>query len=123
MAPTTTLTKKMLRQPIVSVMNPPTVGPMASPTDAMPVQIPMARALRFGFGNAALTRASEATFTAAAPTPCSPRPMFSTPRLGAAPQRADAAANSTMPPRNTFRRPCWSASVAADMMNMPIVRL
>ncbi len=49
--------------------------------------------------------------------------MFSTSSVGASPQRADAPANSTMPAMNTRRRPCWSASVAADMMNMPIVRL
>ena len=96
---------------------------MARPTDAMPVQMPMALALAFGSGKAALTRASDATFTVAAPTPCRPRPMLSTPRLGAAPHSADAAANRTMPPMNALRRPFWSASVAADMMNMPIVRL
>src|SRR4249919_3598296 len=81
-----TLTKKMLRQPTDSVSTPPTVGPMARPTDAIPVQMPMARALRPGSGNAALTRASEATLTAAAPTPWRPRPMF---RMQARSQPAD----------------------------------
>ncbi len=89
----------------------------------MPVQMPMARALRFGSGNAALTRASDATFTVAAPTPCSPRPMFSMARFGAAPQIAEATANTKVPAMNARRRPRWSASVAAVMMNIPIVRL
>ena len=118
-----TLTKKMLRQPIASVSKPPTVGPIARPTEAMPVQMPIALALAFGSGKAALTSASDATLTMAAPTPWRARPMFSTSSVGASPQRADAPANSTMPAMKTRRRPRWSASVAADMMNMPIVRL
>ncbi len=118
-----TLTKKMLRQPMFSVSTPPSVGPIARPTDAMPVHRPMALAFAFGSGKAALTRASEATLTVAAPTPCRPRPMFETPRLGAAPHTADATENNTIPPMNALRRPFWSDSVAADMMNMPIVRL
>ena len=44
----------MLRQPTVSVSTPPMVGPIARPTDAMPVQMPMARAFLPGSGNAAL---------------------------------------------------------------------
>ena len=102
---------------------PPTVGPMARPTAAIPVQIPMARALRLGFGNAALTRASEATLTVAAPTPCRPRPRLRTNRPGATAQMAEATEKITVPAMYTFRRPYRSAIVAADMMNMPIVRL
>ena len=101
----TTFTRKMLRQPSDSVRNPPTVGPTARPIEAIPVQIPIALALAFGSGKAALTRANEVTLTVAAPTPCSPRPTFSTVRLGAAAHRADAAANSTVPPMNARLRP------------------
>ena len=89
----------------------------------MPVQMPMALALAFGSGNAALTSASEATLTVAAPTPCSPRPTLRKPRFGAAAHIAEAAENSTVPPIRARRRPRRSANVAADMMNMPIVRL
>ena len=51
----------------------------------------------FGSGNAALTRASDATLTVAAPTPCRPRPRLRMTRLGAAAQIAEAAANRMVP--------------------------
>ena len=119
----TTLTRKMLRQPNDSVRKPPTVGPMARPTEATAVHRPIALAFILALGKAALTRASEATFTIAAPTPWMPRPRLRTNRLGAAAHRAEAPANSTVPDRNMRRRPIRSDRVAADMMNMPIVRL
>ena len=96
---------------------------MARPTDAMPVHRPMALALALGSGKAALTRASDATFTVAAPTPCRPRPDVQHDQARRRPHSADAAENRTIPPMNALRRPFWSDSVAADMMNMPIVRL
>ena len=46
--PTSGLITKIERQPKVSVSNPPTVGPMARPTAAMPVQRPTARVLAVG---------------------------------------------------------------------------
>ena len=45
MIPITGLSRKMLRHPTFSVSTPPSVGPMARPTAAIPVQIPIARAL------------------------------------------------------------------------------
>ena len=49
--------------------------------------------------------------------------MFRMPRLGASPQMAEAAVNRMVPRMNARRRPLRSARVAADMMNMPMVRL
>ena len=47
------LNRKMLRQPTCSVRMPPSVGPIARPTAAMPVQMPIAFAFALGSGNAA----------------------------------------------------------------------
>ena len=103
--PISGLTQKMLRQPNSSVSTPPTVGPMANPTAAMPVQLPMALALAAGSVKAAPTSASEATLTMAAPVPCRPREMFSTISDGAMPHPIEAAQNRTMPPTYARRRP------------------
>ena len=97
-APITGLTQKMLRQLNASVSTPPTVGPMARPTAAMPVQLPMALALAAGSVNAAPTSAREATLTIAAPAPWRPREMFSTISDGATPQPIEATQNRMMPP-------------------------
>ncbi len=90
-----TLTRKTLRQPIVSVRNPPTVGPRASPRVATAVHNPMAFAFTLASGNAALTIASEATFTAAAAAPCIARATTRNGVPGARPHAADASVNTT----------------------------
>ena len=50
---------------------------MARPIAAIPVQIPIALAFALGSVNAALTKASDATFTIAAPMPWKPRATMS----------------------------------------------
>ena len=91
------LNRKMLRQPMCSVRMPPSVGPMARPTAAMPVQIPIARAFAAGSGYAAPTNASEVTLTTAAPIPWRPRAAMSTPSPGASPHPSDATQKITIP--------------------------
>ena len=70
---------------------------MARPIAAIPVQIPIALAFALGSVNAALTKASDATFTIAAPMPWKPRATMSAAMLGASPQATDATQNTTMP--------------------------
>ena len=70
---------------------------MARPIAAIPVQIPIARAFALGSVNAALTNASDATFTIAAPMPWKPRATMSAAMLGESPHATDARQNTTMP--------------------------
>ena len=95
--PTGALTRKMLRQPLVCTRRPPSVGPIAIAVLAIAVQMPIARAFCFGSGNAALTSASDVTFTVAAAIPCTVRATFSTSSVGAMPQPIDDAVNTAMP--------------------------
>jgi hypothetical protein len=88
--------RNTLRQPNDSTSTPPSVGPIALPVLAIAVQMPIAFAFALGSGNAALRSASEATLTAAAATPCTPRARLSTGSDCASPQATDAAVNTTM---------------------------
>ena len=99
------------------------MGPTAMATLAMAVHRPMALALAFGSGKAALTRASDVTLATAAPAPCTPRATLRKAMLGARPQATDATVNTTRPTRKTRLRPCRSATVAPDMMKMAMQRL
>jgi hypothetical protein len=96
---------------------------MASPTAAIPVQMPIARAFAAGSGYAAPTSARDVTLTTAAPTPCRPRAAMSTPIPGATPHSTEAAQKSTIPAMYARRRPKWSLNVPPDIMNIAMVRL
>ena len=90
-SPTGTLTMKIERQPVRCTMKPPSVGPIAMAVLAIAVQIPIAQGFNFGSGNAALTSASEVTFTVAAATPWTVRARLRTSSEDAMPQAAEAA--------------------------------
>ncbi len=80
-------------------MKPPSVGPMAVAVFAIVVQMPIARALSLGSGNAALTRARDVAVTAAAATPWIAREMLRNPSDQARPQVAEDAVKRAMPAR------------------------
>ena len=64
---------------------------------AIAAQMPIARAFAAGSGNAALTSASDVTFTVAAAAPWMPRATLRTSIEGASPQATDAAVNTITP--------------------------
>ncbi len=74
-------------------------GPSAKPMEAMAVHRPIAFAFAFGSGNAALTRASEATLTMAGADALQTAPDVQHGQAGASPHSADATAKRARPPR------------------------
>jgi hypothetical protein len=84
--PTGRLTQKMLRHPASRPGIRRAWGPIAFEHPAIAAQMPMARAFAAGWGNAALTSASDVTFTVAAAAPWMPRAAFRTSIEGARPQ-------------------------------------
>src|SRR5262249_59654282 len=73
-----------------SITAPPTTGPAATASPAIPPQIPMA-APRFSAGKAALISVSVSGITIAAPAPCTARAAISAPTLGEGAAAAEAA--------------------------------
>ena len=120
--PMGTFTQKIQCQSRPSVTPPPTSGPAATPSPAMPPQIPTTDPRRSG-GNAEVSRVRPSGITIAAPAPCTARNAISVPRLGASPHAAEAAVNRASPQRYTRRRPSRSPSAAAVMMPVANVRL
>ena len=96
-SPIGTLTQKIQCQSRPSVTAPPTSGPLAMATPAMPPQIPTMAPRRAG-GNAAVRMVRLSGMMVAAPRPWTARAATSRPAVGARAQAADAAVNSANPP-------------------------
>ena len=85
---------------------------MAPPAPAMAPKTPNARARSLGIVNVVVSTARAVGASSAPKAPCSARPVTSTPNVGAAPARADAAAKPMRPmmkvrlrPQRSERRP------------------
>ena len=99
-----TLTRNANRQPIVSTMEPPTIGPRSVSADVAAAQMPKARA-RSAPSNAWVIRASEPGTSSAPVAPWRSRKTTSHSRVGASPHSADVAANPARPIAYMRRRP------------------
>ena len=93
MRPTGTLMKNTHRQEYVSVMKPPSVGPIAgASTTAIPYT---AKAMpRFAGGKVSARMACSLGASPPPPSPCRTRKKISDARLGAMPQRNELMVNS-----------------------------
>ena len=78
---------------------------MAPPAPAIAPKTPNARARSRGIVNVVVSTASAVGASRAPNAPCSARPATSTPKVGAAPARADASANPMRPMMNVRLRP------------------
>ena len=96
MAPTGMLTKKIQCQLRCSVSRPPTSGPIASASAAVPAQIPIAIPRSFG-GKVAAMIESVAGFISAAPAPCRTRAAISMFPESASPHQSEAAVKISDP--------------------------
>lgn len=110
--PIGTFSQKIQCQLIPWTTAPPTTGPAATASPAMPPHIPMAMP-RFSLGNASLISVSVSGITIAAPAPCTARAAISAPTVGASAAPADAAVKTARPTQNIRRRPNRSPSAAA----------
>lgn len=97
---------------------PPAAGPAARPIPLKPAHSPIALTRSRGTGYAAASRASEAGLSAAAPMPCTTRPVISHPIEGATEHSTDATVNTATPARNTRLRPKRSAKTPPDSNSM-----
>ena len=91
-----TLIRNAKRQPIVSTMVPPTIGPTTTRPDVAAAQIPNARA-RCGPSNAWVISASEPGMSSAPAAPWASRKTTSHSSVGASPHSADVTAKPTSP--------------------------
>ena len=105
-APMTTLTKKMLRQPTRSVSTPPSVGPMARPTDgdARPDADGPGLGLRVGEGRADEGQRGDVDGGGADALQAAADVQDAQARRR--PHSAEAAENRIVPTMNARRRPC-----------------
>ena len=106
------LTKKMDRQPSVSVSTPPASGPMAVAPPSVAPKAPSARA-RAAPENSARSSGVAVANSTAPPTPCSARNNSSASAVQASAHASDPAVKMTRPARNSRRRPSRSPRVAA----------
>ena len=97
-------TRNTHRQPMVEVMTPPTIGPIASAMPRLAPQNAKAR-VRSAPLKALPMIASDAVSRSAPPTPCTPRATFSSVDVVARPQPTDATANTRRPMTIAFLRP------------------
>ena len=95
---------------------PPTSGPAATASPAMPPQMPTTVPRRWPAGNAVVRMVRLSGMTIAAPMPCTARAAIRVPAVGASAQAADATVNSIRPATYTRRRPSRSPSAAAVMI-------
>ncbi len=111
-APIGTLTRKIQRQPIHSVIRPPTSGPIATAPPVVAPQIPKAvpRSLPW---NSWASRASETANIVAPPTPWRPRATMRKFAVGATPQSSEPPVKITIPSAKIRLRPSRSASEPA----------
>ena len=108
----------MAGPPKASTRMPPASGPAARPMPLNPAHNPIALTRSRGWGCAATSNASEAGLSAAAPTPCSTRPVISQPIEGASEHTTDATVNTATPVRNTRLRPNRSAKTPPASSSM-----
>jgi len=109
-----TLTKNTSRQSAHATSAPPSAGPVAAATAPVAPQIEVAVA-RCARGNSGSRSASDVGTTAAAPRACTTRAAMSTAGVGASPHPAEATRNTTIPARNSRRRPMRSANRPAGI--------
>jgi hypothetical protein len=109
--PTGTLTQKIHCHELLSMIAPPTSGPMATARPPMPDQMPSASP-RLSAGNAALSSVSVSGATIAPPSPWIARAAISASVEGASAANADAPVKIAIPMRNILRRPNRSPSAA-----------
>ena len=105
-------TKKMNRQPSVSVSTPPASGPIALAPPSVAPKTPSARA-RAAPENSARSSGVAVANSTAPPTPCSARNNWSASAVGASAHASDPAVKMIRPTRNSRRRPSRSPKVAA----------
>ena len=103
------LTRKAQRQPPSCTRAPPIGGPTPAATAADAPHTPMAWARRSA-GKAAMTSASEAGTSIAAPKAWNTRARMRNSTDGARPHAADAMVNTATPATNDRRRPTRSVS-------------
>jgi hypothetical protein len=113
MRPRGTFTKKIQRQPRLSVMRPPRVGPAVTPSETISAFRPRAWP-RWLLGKASTMRASAGAKINAAPRPWSPRAATRRARFGARPEKAEPTVKRARPPIHTRSRPAISASRLND---------
>ena len=113
-----TLITNTHRQPIVSTMIPPRVGPARNATVVPAVQRPMARP-RATPSKLEVINASELGTSSAPAIPCSPRARMSISGLTATAQSNDATPNPTRPIRRMTILPRTSESDPASRMSGP----
>ena len=102
--PTGMFTKKIQFQLRCSVSRPPTSGPIARASAAVPAQIPIAVPRSRG-GNVAAMIESVAGFISAAPAPWTTRAAISISPDPASPHQSDASVKMTIPRMKINRRP------------------
>jgi hypothetical protein len=107
--PTGTLMKKIQPQCRCWLMKPPMSGPKASAIAPMAVQIPIAAVRSRVSRNVAMMMASVVGTSSAAPRPWTTLAPISTPPLPASPAASEASVNTTVPAKNSLRRPYTSA--------------
>ena len=113
--PSGTLMKKIHRQPMVSVIKPPSTGAITGATSAGQVKNAMASSK--SLGSVPRITANRPTGTRSAPPrPCRTRAAMSRPKLGASAQTSDATVNTRSASRNTGRTPKRSDSQPAAGM-------
>jgi hypothetical protein len=98
------LMKKMVRQPIVSVSQPPRTGASAPAIAVAPAQVPIALP-RSASSKVAPITARLVGIIMAPPAPCRTRAASSSGRPPASPHHADPSANTMTPDMKTRRRP------------------
>ena len=103
--PTGTLMKKIQPQCRCWLMRPPISGPTARARAPVAVQMPTAWVRSRGSVKVAMTMASVAGTSSAAPRPCTARLAIRTAPLPARPAASDAAVKMPRPSRNSRRRP------------------
>ena len=107
--PSGTLTRKIARQPSPAISRPPSDGPSAVPIADIVPSSPMALPV-LAFGTVSPTKAMVRAIMMAAPRPCTARAAISSQSAGAAPHRAEATVNRTIPASSSRRRPMMSPS-------------
>ena len=109
--PIGTLMRKIQPQCRCWLIRPPRAGPVARASAPTAAQMPMAVLRSLTFVNVAMMMARVAGISRAAPMPWTARLPMSTPPLPASPAASEDSVKTTMPIRNSLRRPNTSASL------------
>ena len=118
-SPIGTLTRKIQRQPTVSVSSPPSSVPSAAPAAPTNAYTPIARARSVGSGNSAAIMPSTTADAIAAATPCPNRASTSIVASTDPPHSSEASTNNSSPVTSLRRRPYSSPSRPAISSNPP----